>query len=372
MSIRNAYHEMTSFSALLQAEQEVAKGKSDRQDVLRFEYDLETNLHEMSAMLRRMEIPKVWYKSFYVYTPKTRKVIYIDYTSKVIQRAAYDYINPKLVKTFIPDTYACIQDRGQLKAMLRAKQWMEDTRRIPGDWYYYKFDVAKFFYRIDHQVLLRLLEKRIGDRQVVELLEYYICNPSRPFGLPLCENQNEVSDADMLFEVGIPIGGGLSHMLGNLYLDPLDQYAKRELGCGRYIRYMDDIIIFDTSKERLKETGKRMEGFLNDRLLLEFNSKTALRPARYGLEFVGCVIYDDHIKLRKSTTLHMKRRLASVERQYNQGLISLESAEQTVASYQAMLKHMDMDRFTENLWANFVLTRGDLAEAKAHPILYSE
>lgn len=370
MSIRNIYHEMTSFNALRVAEAEVTKGKGEKQDVLRFEDNLEDNLHDISNGLRHGRVPQVHYKSFYVYSPKVRKVIYIDYASKVIQRAAYDYLNPRLNKTFISDTYACIPGRGQHKAMLKVKGWMEETRTRPGEWYYYKFDVAKFFYRIDHEILMSMLHHKIDDRRAVELLEYYICNTSRPFGLPLCANQAEIDEEDMLWEVGIPIGGGLSHTLGNLYLDPLDQFIKRDLGVDRFARYMDDGLMFDNNKYRLQENGKRAEEFVNEKLRLEFNAKTALRPARCGVEFVGCVIHDDTIRLRKSTTLRMKRRLVQVMEQYNQGEITLEKAMQTVASYEAMLKHMDMDRFKESLWADFVLTKGDLKEARSHPMLY--
>jgi len=372
MSIRNVYEETTSFYSLLQAEHDVTAGKGEKRDVLLFEQDLEGNLLALSADLRNGLVPKVKYNSFYVYVPKTRKVIYIDYPNKIIQRAVYNTINPRLNKGFISDTYACIPGRGQLAAMLRVKQWMENTRLNPGEWYVYKFDVAKFFYRIDHDKLMALLHHKIADRQMVDLLEYYIRNTGMPFGLPLTDNQQDPTEPDALYSVGIPIGGGLSHTLGNLYLDPLDQYAKRVLGVRQYARYMDDIIIIDNSKERLKEAGKRMEDFLNEKLLLEFNRKTALRPARLGVEFVGCVIYDDHVHLRKSTTLRMKRRLSEVEQEYNAGLITLENARQSANSYHAMLKHVDMDRFEEKLWASFVLTKGDLKEAKAHPTLYIE
>lgn len=372
MSIRNVYKETTSFTSLLQAEHDVTAGKGEKRDVLLFEQNLEDNLHALSSDLRNGLVPKVRYNSFYVYVPKTRKVIYIDYPNKIIQRAVYNTINPRLNKGFISDTYACIPGRGQLAAMLRVKEWMENTRHNPGDWYVYKFDVAKFFYRIDHERLLALLHHKIADRQMTDLLEYYICNTGMAFGLPLTDNQQNPVEPDALYSCGIPIGGGLSHTLGNLYLDPLDQFAKRELRIRQYARYMDDIILIDNSKDRLKENGKRMEEFLNERLLLEFNRKTALRPARLGVEFVGCVIYDDHIRLRKSTTLRMKRRLSEVEREYNAGLLPLENALQTANSYRAMLKHVDMDRFEETLWANFVLTHGDLREAKAHPILYKE
>ena len=68
----------------------------------------------------------------------------------------------------------------------------------------------------------------------------------------------------------------------------------------------------------------------------------------------------------------MKRRLSQIEREYNRGEITLEKAMQTVASYRAMLKHVDMDRFEQNLWGNFVLTRGDLQEAKQSSVYYVE
>lgn len=68
----------------------------------------------------------------------------------------------------------------------------------------------------------------------------------------------------------------------------------------------------------------------------------------------------------------MKRRLSQIEREYNRGEITLEKAMQTVAWYRAMLKHVDMDRFEQNLWGNFVLTRGDLQEAKQSSVYYVE
>lgn len=93
------------FTALDQAERDVSKGKGETRDVLLFGQNREDNLHDLSAMLRRGEVPKVKYNSFYVYIPKTRKVIYIDYPNKIIQRAAYNCINPRLNKGFNSETY---------------------------------------------------------------------------------------------------------------------------------------------------------------------------------------------------------------------------------------------------------------------------
>lgn len=359
MTIRNVYYEITSFHTLMIADTHVSKGKRENTERLRFYDNREGNLEEISTLLRAGKVPKVEYHSFYVYVPKVRKVIFIDYWSKVVQRAIYDVLNPKICRTFIEHTYACVKGRGQLAAMEQLYTWMRETRTSGSEWYYYKFDVAKFFYRIDHEILMDICRKKIDDPRTVDLLGYYINNDAVPFGMPLDANQLTITEEQMLYDLGIPIGGGLSHMLGNMYLDPLDQFCKRVLGIKRYIRYMDDIIILDNDKERLKEYGRRMTQFLEERLHLNFNNKTALRPVRVGCEFVGFVIYNDHVILRKSTTLRMKRTLRKARQDYHDNLITFKEANATMQSYLAMLSHVDCKKFKEKLLDEFVLTHAD-------------
>lgn len=359
MTIRNVYYEITSFHTLMVADTHVSKGKRENTERLRFYDNREGNLEEISTLLRAGKVPKVEYHSFYVYVPKVRKVIFIDYWSKVVQRAIYDVLNPKICRTFIEHTYACVKGRGQLAAMEQLYTWMRETRTSGTEWYYYKFDVAKFFYRIDHEILMDICRKKIDDPRTVDLLGYYINNDAVPFGMPLDANQLTITEEQMLYDLGIPIGGGLSHMLGNMYLDPLDQFCKRVLGIKRYIRYMDDIIILDNDKERLKEYGRRMTQFLEERLHLNFNNKTALRPVRVGCEFVGFVIYNDHVILRKSTTLRMKRTLRKTRQDYHDNLITFKEANATMQSYLAMLSHVDCKKFKEKVLDEFVLTHAD-------------
>ena len=359
MTIRNVYYEITSFHTLMVADTHVSKGKRENTERLRFYDNREGNLEEISTLLRAGKVPKVEYHSFYVYVPKVRKVIFIDYWSKVVQRAIYDVLNPKICRMFIEHTYACVKGRGQLAAMEQLYTWMRETRTSGTEWYYYKFDVAKFFYRIDHGILMDICRKKIDDPRTVDLLGYYINNDAVPFGMPLDANQLTITEEQMLYDLGIPIGGGLSHMLGNMYLDPLDQFCKRVLGIKRYIRYMDDIIILDNDKERLKEYGRRMTQFLEERLHLNFNNKTALRPVRVGCEFVGFVIYNDHVILRKSTTLRMKRTLRKTRQDYHDNLITFKEANATMQSYLAMLSHVDCKKFKEKLLDEFVLTHAD-------------
>ena len=250
MSIRNVFEQITSFENLIIAEKDSAVSKRYTNEVLSFRYYYEDNILDIRKALINLQPPETIFRSFYVYEPKIRKVIFVDYKTKIIQRALYNVLNPLVCKGFITDTYSCVKGRGQLKAMQRLYGWMKYVNNSGKKWYYLKMDIEKFFYRMDHDVLISILEKKIGDKRKLKLLKHYISDSSIPFGLPLgIKSPLEIRQSDMLWDKGIPIGGGLSHMFGNMYLDKLDQECKRNLSIHYYIRYMDDVIILSDSKE---------------------------------------------------------------------------------------------------------------------------
>lgn len=191
----------------------------------------------------------------------------------------------------------------------------------------------------------------------MRLIEHYICEASSAFGLPLgVKNPMDVPDKELLWDVGITIGGGLSHMFGNMYLDPLDQMAKRTFGIKKYIRLMDDIIILSQDKSELQRYKKEFSDFLSDGLKLRLNNKTAIRPIGQGMEFVGYRIWPHQVRLRKSTSLRMKRRLKKIQDKYRDYEISFSEANDTVMSYKALMKHCDCIALEQKIFSNFVLS----------------
>ena len=140
MSIKNVYAQIVSFDNLLQAEKDARAGKRYENEQLAFWGNLEDNIHSISEKLKCHNYPPDIYHHFYVYEPKLRKVIFSDYTTKVIQRAAYNVLNPIVCKGMISDTYSCIEDRGQLKSMQRLAGWVDFVEKSGERWYYLKMD----------------------------------------------------------------------------------------------------------------------------------------------------------------------------------------------------------------------------------------
>lgn len=357
MSIKNVYEEISSFENILIAEQDVRAGGRYDNEELTFWGQYEDNLHEITESVQTLNFPPDLYRSFYVYEPKLRKIICADYTTKVIQRAAYNVLNPLVCQGFITDTYSCVKERGQLNAMLRLADWVDYVTRSGKNWYYLKADVEKFFYRIDHEVLMKIIRKKIFDKKAIRFMEHYICEASKPFGLPVgVKNPMDIPDDELLWDVGITIGGGLSHMHGNMYLDPLDQLAKRGFGIKYYIRYMDDVIVLSDNKEDLNRYKREFSDFLNDELRLRLNNKTAIRPVSQGIEFVGFRIWPGYVRLRKSTSLHMKRHLKEIQEKYRNYEITFERANQTVQSYIALMDKCDCEALKKKIFDGLVFT----------------
>lgn len=340
-SIKNIFPKIYDFENLLEAYKAAIKTKRYRPDVMEYTDKLEENLFDLQNKL-------IWdlyevgrYNMFYVYEPKKRLIMSLQFPDRVAQHAIYRQLNPLIEKQFINDSYACRVGYGTHAAIDRLQDWLRQTDRKPEKYYYLKLDVSKYFYRIDHVILKDILARQIDDERLLNLLAKIIdCEDTR-FGLPMGADIGDVAFDEMLFGVGLPIGNLTSQMFANLYLNELDQYCKHKLHIHYYIRYMDDVIILDKDKKHLESVKCCIEDFLEEHLNLRLNKKTCIRPTTMGVEFVGFRIWSTHRKLRKQTAKKMKRRMKYLFGAYAAGEIDKETIERSIASYQGILKHFN-------------------------------
>lgn len=331
---------ISSFGWMLAAHRNARKGKRYRGDVLRFSAELEKNLLSLQEELRSGTYKTGEYRRIWVSVPKRRLVMALPYRDRIVQWCIYLLLNPYFDKRFIEDSYACRVGKGSHKAVERLQYWLRQINRRPETgWYYLKLDISKYFYRIDHKVLLEILQRHIEDRQLMELLRGIICNPKEPFGLPAGKKPDEVKKDEWLYDVGIPIGNLSSQLCANIVLNELDQYAKHKMHIHYYIRYMDDVLVLGPDKSTLKRWKAEIETFLHDRLKLELNRKTTIRPISMGMEFVGYRVWATHIEMRKSTTRRIKREVRAISRKTANGEMGREDFARRKASIEGLLKH---------------------------------
>lgn len=265
----------------------------------------------------------------------------LPFKDRIVQWAIYRQLFPLYEKAFIFDSYACRKGKGTHKAADRLQYWLRQTERKPERYYYLKMDISKYFYRVDHDILLKILARRIKDQRLLNLLEKIINCESMNFGLPPGKEPDEVEVSDRLGNKGMPIGNLTSQMFANIYLNEVDQYAKHELGLHYYIRYMDDIIILHHDKKYLAEVKELLRTFLADELRLDLNNKTAIRPCSMGVDFVGFRIWATHRRLKKKTAVKIKRNLKRQIAKVKAGEERKDRLDRSVASYRGILSHCD-------------------------------
>ena len=339
--IRGIFPKIYDFENLFCAYKAAIKCKRYRQDVMEYTDRLEDNLIILQNELIWGQYSVGRYNIFYVYEPKKRLIMSLLFKDRVAQHAIYRQVNPIFEKKFIYDSYACRVGKGTHKAIDRLQYWLKQTDRKPQKYYYLKLDVSKYFYRIDHDILKKILAKMIDDPPLLDLLAKIIDCEDTKFGLPLGADIGDVAFDRMLDNVGLPIGNLTSQMFANLYLNELDQFCKHKLRLHFYIRYMDDIIILHEDKKYLEKVKQEIAVFLGKKLNLQLNKKTCIRPTSMGIEFVGFRVWATHRKLRKKTAKKLKKRLQYMFHAYTIGEIDKDTLDRSVASYRGILKHFD-------------------------------
>ena len=355
--LEDVFETITSFEWLERAYRNARKQKRYRPEVLAFGDNLDAHLLGVQRRLRDGTFIFGPYRRHWVYVPKHRLVMALPFASRIVQWAIYQLLNPFYDKQMIEDSYACRAGKGSLAAVRRLQYWLRLIRRKPGDWYYLKLDISKYFYRIDHSILMGILRRRIRDERLLELLDNIISHGGEKFGLPRFATPEETPEEEWLPDVGMPIGNLTSQLFANIYLNELDQYCKHALHIRYYIRYMDDVIILTEGKERAREYLRMIREFLLDRLHLDLNRKTAVRPAGTPIEFVGYIATAKRLRLRKSTTRRIKRAFRAICRRYFAGGMSAEDFRRRVASYEGMMAHCQSGNLRKRLNDIFIRER---------------
>jgi RNA-directed DNA polymerase len=186
---------------------------------------------------------------------------------RFIQQAFLQVLQPRIDPSFSEHSYGFRPGRRAHDAVCHAQRYIQDGRRWVVD-----IDLEKFFDRVNHDVLMSRLAKRIEDRRVLRLIRRYLEAGVLANGVAMERHE------------GTPQGGPLSPLLANVLLDEVDRELEKRGHA--FVRYADDLNVYVRSKragERVMEAMKRLYA----RLRLRINeSKSAVASAR-DRKFLG-------------------------------------------------------------------------------------
>ncbi len=186
---------------------------------------------------------------------------------RLIQQAVLQVLQPLIDPTFSQHSHGFRPGRRAHDAVLEAQQYVEDGNRVVVD-----VDLEKFFDRVNHDVLIDRLQKRIADAGIIRLIRAYLNAGIMHAGV--------VSQR----EQGTPQGGPLSPLLANVLLDEVDRELERR--GHRFVRYADDCNVY----VRSRKAGERVMALLKrlyDKLHLTINASKSAVASAFGRKFLG-------------------------------------------------------------------------------------
>ena len=354
---KHLYPQVTAFENLHRAFKGAARGKRSHPDVATFEFDLEQNLVRLQSELETKTYQPGAYHNFHIRDPKPRLISAAPFRDRVVHHALCQIIEPIFERRFIFDSYACRKKKGTHAAVQRAQQF---ARQYP---YVLKCDIEHFFPRIDHAILHAELARLIADADTLQLIDRILAG-----GALVHQAEAPVFfDGDDLFATlrprGLPIGNLTSQFWANVYLNPLDQFIKRELKCHGYVRYVDDLLLFAPDKATLHAWRAQVIAFAATLRQTLHQNQAAVFPTRTGIPFLGWRVYPDHRRLKRRNGVQFARRLAHLCAQLERGEISLERVGASVNGWLAHVQHGETWGLRRALLSRVVVPRPTAMEA---------
>jgi len=343
------------FQNLLKAFQKCRKGKRSKEETRLFEFNLEKNLFSLEKELKSRKWRPRKVHRFIVLEPKPREIIAAAFKDRVVHHLVYSQVNPLFEKRFICDSYANRKNKGTHKAIARLKQFFHKiTKNYTKSAFYLKGDVKSYFPTVSHQILFQIITEVIKDKEILQLLKIIIENRATGLG------NFKISPSDPTFQKsllrqppnkGMPIGNLTSQLFANIYLDKFDHFVKEILKARFYLRYMDDFIILDTSRKKLKSFTQRIDGFLNKKLNQSLHpKKLKIMPVSYGIDFLGYYFRNQVIYVRYGNVKRFKNRLIKFTQFYQKGKINRKYICDSINAWYAYARHANSYNLRKHLF----------------------
>lgn len=309
----NLYPQIVNQQALLAAYKRARSGKRTHRACHMFERRLGAEIEELLRALQDGSYQPHAVNRFEVFERGKRRLIEAPaFRDLVVQHAVYAVVMPLFDRRFIDTSFACRVGKGVHKAA----DWLQEALRMAprGAWVLH-VDARKYFYSIDRRILAQQVRRVIKCPRTLYLLDLF---------------------AERDETVGVPIGGLLSQVYANVYLNDLDQYCKRALKVQRYGRYMDDVLLvapdYETGQQWLQSVRQRMAGLHLD------ISHYSLHPIRRGANFAGFRTWRRGRFVRKRVIRDFYR---AVRRNDLVGVVSRLAHARRTCSWQPMLRYLE-------------------------------
>lgn len=297
-------HQMV-MEAYLKAREE----EREKDAQLEFELDLEANINALAYELYTRQWKPMPLKWFVLLFPSVREVFAPQFRDRIVSHVLFAILSPIFERYFIFDSHSCRQGKGTLVGIERFEHHIRSvTNNYKLQAFCLNIDISGYFMSIVRSRLYDIIWKTLGryrdrfpeytDYDFVDYLIstflfrdplegcIYVGDPALKDVVPPGKSLHGQPEG-----TGVPIGDVINQLNSNIYMNPFDQFVKRELKIRGYDRYVDDARVLHNSYQYLEECKERCGEFLDKELSLKLHPrKTTITDIYDTNYFLGAAI----------------------------------------------------------------------------------
>lgn len=359
-----SYDDIVSINKIKDVYDGIYKNTCHKAKLVRFELTKTSNIVKIYNTLKNKHYNHLKYNIFIIQEPKYRIIMSELMYDKIVNHLISKYVLiPTLSRKLIEQNVATRTGKGSKEGIRYMKKYINSIKENYDNVYILKCDISKYFYNIDHEILINKLSHENFDKDILRILINIISSTNNDYINDLIDSSisREISHLEdmniydleakkkQLYSLpryrkgkGLPIGNETSQLLAIYYLNELDHYIKEQLHIKYYVRYMDDFILIHHDKEYLKKCLNLINKKLSY-LKLSFNKKTQIYNLKSGVNFLGYKFILKNKKLvillNNQTRKKIKRKLRKARKN------NINFYKKSLASYNGYFKVSTTNNF---------------------------
>lgn len=291
--VGNLYNTVTNIDNIIEMTDRILSRTRNKKKVELFEKHKIEHICNIKRKLDNRDFRFGNYNIFMITDPKARIVMAQELEDKIMNHLIAEYI---LVKVFEPkytdNICATKIGKGTRYALKLLREYINAIKKEHDNFYVLKIDISKYFYRIDHNVLKKILSEKIKDKDAINALykiidttnEDYVNNDIKRLKdgrIKYFNTHNDKNKDKLIAEVnkiplyehgkGVALGNQTSQAFGLIYMYKLNHYIREVLHLNYTINYMDDYVILHNDKKYLSFCLKEITNILHDEYKLDIN-----------------------------------------------------------------------------------------------------
>jgi RNA-directed DNA polymerase len=280
------------------------------------------------APVRVVEIPKPGGKG-------VRKLGIPTVLDRLLQQALNQVLNPIFEGGFSESSYGFRRGRSAQEAVMQAREFVSEGRR-----WVVNIDLENFFDRVNHDVLMSRVARKVKDKRVLRLIRKYLQAGIMAGGVVSARSE------------GVPQGSPLSPLLSNVLLDELDKELERRGHA--FCRYADDCNVYVKSKVAGERVLSSITRFLERKLRLRVNREKSSVTRSWKMAFLGYSMTAGRrprLRVARSSVKRLKKKLRAAFRK-GKGRNLLEFISELAPMLRGWMnyfKHAEVKRVFEEL-----------------------